>query len=281
MSISASTKMIKDDQLELLVIENSQATAVISLFGGHVVSYIPKSDNRERLWLSPLTFKDAHKPIRGGVPVCWPWFSDSHGQPKGVLPSHGFVRTQSWHIEDKIECDTETVVTLAPLSAQGDGFDGQASLLLVVSVGKTLKLELITENIGATEFSYTCALHTYFAIEDISQVRLEGITGEYEDKTQRFSVFPTPEHYVFTQETDRVHNCTSDKVTIHDGKVNTEVGSKGHDSLVVWNPWSDNAKAMADMPDNGYMKMVCVETAITGGKRLRPGESHCLTQVVD
>ena len=277
----SSVNVIKDDQLELLVIDNNFAKVAISLFGGHLVSYVPKKDNRERLWLSPLSYKNAINPIRGGVPVCWPWFSDLHGQEKGSLPSHGYVRNQVWTIIDSVKDETGTRVVLAPLSAKDDSFNGTPSLTLTVEVGEKLILSLQTKNEGKIPFTLTCALHSYFAVQDITQVEVCGIEGLYEDKTQGFERLNTPAPYPIDQETDRVHLCTSKEVSIVQENAVTTVRSSGHDSLVVWNPWKEKSQDMADMNDDGYKQMLCVETAVTQGLILAPGESHELVQSIE
>ena len=280
MTSTQSVTIVKDQELEILIIENNAAKASISLFGAHVLSFVPKHDNRERIWLSPCAIKDGKKPIRGGVPVCWPWFSDLHGLEKGALPSHGYVRDQSWIISDCQEAADQTVVTLSPVFTEHNGFSGKPSLSFQITVGKSLSMSLTTKNIGEEAFTYTCALHTYFQINDINQIYLEGLSGQYKDKTRNFDTFDTPEHYTIAGETDRVHLCDPVDVLIKEEKQVTTVSSEGHDSIVVWNPGQENAKNMADMEDSGYLTMVCVETAVTEGLTVEPGESHTLAQTI-
>ena len=275
-----TVKIITIDGLQYLDIDNSLARCRVSLYGGHVVSFTPKHDNRERLWLSPKAVLDGSKPIRGGIPVCWPWFSDAHGQEKGALPSHGYVRTQQWTLDSSSENGDGTIVELAPDFTRDKGFEYTCALTLRLSVGKTLKVELITTNNDSVTFSFDCALHTYFAVKDIDNVSLTGLDGQYKDKLSDWQLEGTPSPYVFNGETDRIHLSQPETITILiDEQTATVVESENHDSVVVWNP-GGKAKTMSDMSDDGNRFMVCVETAITQGKTLAPGESVALTQII-
>lgn len=277
MSINLST----DKALPVVTLHNEHGCAKVALFGGHVLSYIPGSDQQQRLWVSEQAKLDGTKAIRGGIPVCWPWFSDAHGQAIGTLPSHGYVRTQYWQVlEQHSEANTDTVV-LAPQSTTGPGFNFKASLRLTVTLGEHLRVTLTTTNEDERAFELGCALHTYFAVDDIATAQLKGLEGNYKDKTRDWAVLPTPQHYGFEEETDRVHLFAAQQVDIVRHPLATiNVGSDGHDSVVVWNPWEANSRAMSDMTDDGFKQMVCVETALTQGFTLAPGESHSLTQII-
>lgn len=275
---SIQFKTLKD--IKTVVIENESAIVTVSLFGGHILSFIPKRDGVERLWLSPNALLDNNNPIRGGIPICWPWFSDLHGHEKGALPSHGFVRNQLWQLTHSEQSAQSSVICLSPQTTSAEGFVTPATLELRVTVSDTLSVELITTNTGKSAFTYTCALHTYFAVDDIHTTELIGLSGIYEDKTQAMQRFTTPTSYTFTQETDRVHFCTPESLTVVTSPQSISIGSKGHDSVVVWNPWHQNSINMRDMTDEGYADMLCVETAITQGLSLAPGNSHTLKQMI-
>jgi glucose-6-phosphate 1-epimerase len=270
--------------VQVLEIDNDYAHAAISLFGGHVMSFIPKSDQRQRLWLSEQAIFDAQHAIRGGVPVCWPWFGDHQAtrvDPNDTrFPAHGYVRKQQWKVVDCRDTPKGSVIILQPNSSQGDGFDGHAQLSLVIQVGPSLTMQLLTENTGKQPFSFTCALHSYFAIDDIHRCELKGLSGDHQDKARDWQVLPTPSPYTFTEETDRVHLSQPKQLTIVQDNSSTNISSRGHDSIVVWNPWSQNSAAMADMTETGFAQMLCVETAITQGHIIEPGESHTLEQII-
>ncbi len=278
MLLTDSTNIITRDNIQLLHIDNTFATAEISLFGGHILSFKPKHDDRERLWVSQNALFDGKTPIRGGVPICWPWFGDHPSNTE--VAAHGYVRTQTWEILNTEETDTGTTITLKPQTSASDGFEGNAQLTLAVHVGKQLNIQLRTTNLGDTPLTYNCALHSYFAISDINRCKLLGLSEQYSDKTRGYQMFDTPQPYRFSEETDRVHLQQPRTLTIIDEQIKTDILSSGHDSIVVWNPWQDNSISMQDMADDSYLTMLCVETAITQGQEVAPKDTHRLEQVI-
>lgn len=276
-SISLSTNQ---EGLTFINVENAHATAKVALFGAHVMSFRPKSDGKERLWVSPHAYLNGEKPIRGGIPLCWPWFGHNHGQEKGTLPSHGFLRTQTWSLSSVEDTSDETVLTLLPAFTKSKGFEHECGVKLVITVGETLSISLITTNTGDEAFSFDCALHTYFNVDHIGKTTIEGISGEYEDKTRDGEVLTTPVPYSISEETDRIHLCQAPDIAIvEDGVSTTEIRSSGNDSIVVWNPWQ-GAASLSDMDAFGYKHMLCVETTVTQGHTLKPEETHILKQVI-
>lgn len=278
MLLTDSTTIMTRNKVQVLQIDNAYATAEISLFGGHVLSFIPKHDRQERLWISQNSPFDGKKAIRGGIPICWPWFGD-HADNTDVA-AHGYVRTQAWEILNSQETQTATTISLKPQTSHGDGFAGSAQLTLTVHVGKQLIIQLHTTNLGDTPLTYNCALHSYFAITDIKQCELLGLSGEYLDKTRDYKINKTPQPYQFNEETDRVHLQKPSTLTIANGDLKTKIQSAGHDSIVVWNPWQDKSTSMADMANDSYLTMLCVETAITKGQEVAPQSTHVLEQTI-
>lgn len=264
--------------INVIRVDNALASAEISLFGGHVLGFVPKHDPRQRLWLSPNAVMDGSKAIRGGIPICWPWFGQA--QTPG-LPAHGYLRQQQWQVVNVVDDEHHTLVTLSPTTTQGQGFSGTASVLLDVLVGQRLTISLVTTNQGQQPFSFCAALHSYFAVQDVSAVRLTGLEGDYLDKTQGFKACPTPAPYVIRGEVDRVHLCPAPEVDLHEADIVTKVSSQGHDSVVVWNPGAEKSRDIVDMQPQGYLQMLCVETAITRGVTLQPGAQHRLMQTID
>ena len=278
MLLTDSTSIITRGSIQVLQIDNLFAKAEISLFGGHLLSFIPKHDNRERLWVSDNAIFDGKKAIRGGIPICWPWFGAHTSNTE--VDAHGYVRTQTWEILNTEDSVTGTTINLIPLTSAGDGFEGNAQLTLVVQVGKQLNIQLHTANLGDTSFNYHCALHSYFVISDIKQCELLGLSEQYSDKTRDYKMFDTPHPYRFDEETDRVHQQQPRTLTIADADIKTEILSLGHDSIVVWNPWLDKSVSMSDMADDSYLTMLCVETAITQGQEVAPKTTHILEQII-
>tara|TARA_R110000772_G_scaffold38354_22_gene90569 strand:+ start:523 stop:1434 length:912 start_codon:yes stop_codon:yes gene_type:complete len=275
--LAPSIKLIQEVQPQLLI-NNAAASARISLFGGQVLSFIPRHDGRERLWLSNKAVWDGSQSLRGGVPVCWPWFGQ---HPDGQHPAHGFVRNRLWQCLESSDTENSSSLILSPTDSQGAGFDGLASLTLSITVGSELNIKLITTNLGTRSFIYTCALHSYFNVQDISEVELDGLSGKYADKLSGFKLFDTPNPYRFTTETDRIHLNPHRKVSIIEKGLKTVVNSEGHDSIVVWNPWQQNSIQLNDMDNDGYKYMLCVETAVTKGKSIKPGDQHVIEQTIN
>lgn len=266
-----------DHGMTLINVDNQTASLGLSLFGGHILSFVPKADNRQRLWLSPSAVMDGSKAIRGGIPLCWPWFATHH---LPGLPAHGYLRTQTWHI-DRIDDDVNrTELELKPAKTDGEGFDGKAGVSLVIVVSEQLSVSLVTRNTGDTPFEFRAALHSYFKVSDISQAEIQGLSGQYIDKVQQSSLQPTPAPYTISGETDRIHLSSAEQVLLKDNKEQTVIGSAGHDSIVVWNPGPQKALEITDMPEQDYQHMLCIETAITQGKSLLAGETHTLTQKI-
>jgi glucose-6-phosphate 1-epimerase len=278
MLLNNSTTITTRSHVQVVHIDNDFASAQISLFGGHLLSYQPKHDNKERLWVSENAIFDGKKAIRGGVPICWPWFG-GHALRQDVA-DHGYVRTQTWEIVETEELNTGTKLVLQPQTSIGEGFDSSAQLKLVITVGKQLNIQLHTTNVGDNAFTYNCALHSYFAIDNINHCELEGLSGQYSDKTQQHQIFTTPSPYTFSAETDRVHLGQPHKLSIVDTGIHTDITSNGHDSIVVWNPWQNKSISMADMADDSFKSMLCVETAITQGQKVKAGETHILEQII-
>jgi len=266
-----------NDEVVLLDVHNAHARATVSLFGGQVLSFTPARDDRERLFLSSLARLDGSKSIRGGIPVCWPWFG-AHKQDAS-LSAHGYVRTRQWQLVEVHENTTATVLLLQVADSSGPGLAGTAKLQLQISIGASLELQLHSSNTGDHAFGLSCALHSYFAVDDIRQTQLTGLKGEYSDKTRAWAHFATPVPYGFSEETDRIHLEAAAQVDIvQSGGARTRVGSDGHDSIVVWNPWTECARNFPDMQAQDYTRMLCVETALTQGYSLAPGQTHTLVQ---
>jgi glucose-6-phosphate 1-epimerase len=278
MFLSTITERALSPQLTCLDIENAHATARISLLGGQVLSFKPKHDGRERLFVSDKTRWDGSKPVRGGIPVCWPWFGAHRGNPSH--PAHGFVRTRTWNlVSNEDHADYTRLVLEAPDTVH-PGFEGSAALQLEVLVGRALTVKLHSSNTGTLPCKLTMALHTYFSVADVRGCALEGLQGSYSDKTLNWAMGATPQPYRFAAETDRIHLHAAPELRIVEAVCATTIRSEGHDSIVVWNPWSTGVGNFADMSSAGWQQMLCVETAVTQGLELAPGGVHTLVQTV-
>lgn len=264
-------------QVPLIEIDNLHAKASISLFGGQVLAFCPHRDGRERLFMASAAKLDGSTAIRGGIPVCWPWFGS---REEAGLPAHGWLRTRMWQLIERSDDIDATRLVLRPEHTEGPGFAGSAEVELHISVGMELQLDLLTRNTGRTPFALTCALHSYFAVPDIEAVQLTGLKGPYRDKNRNWGEFDTPQPYRFSEATDRVHLDRPARVHIEFPGTMTSIASTGHDSIVVWNPWTACAEQFSDMAAEDYRRMLCVETAVTTPLLLQPGSMHLLSQGV-
>ncbi|BDX05964.1 D-hexose-6-phosphate mutarotase [Planctobacterium marinum] len=265
----------------IVSIDNPWATASISLFGAHVYSFIPKQDARERLWMSPMASLEGDTAIRGGTPICWPWFSNQFPEGQTGLPAHGYARSSLWSLDQISDNQNNETELLFKLESNGlPGFPYKAKLSFKVIIGQHLTMSLTTSNIDNKSFKITAALHTYFKIENLDNTQLTGISGTYRDKTRNFDNFEAPAVYVFEGETDRIHETRASDVTIVEPDAETFIKTDGHDSLVVWNPGAKLVTSIANIPNAEFKQFVCVEAAITTPLTIAPGNSHTLTQLV-
>ncbi len=258
--------------------------ARVALQGAQILGWTPKGQ-APVLYLSPQAVCRAGKALRGGVPVCWPWFGPHPSDPAG--PSHGVARTRCWEL-GRVTEDAAGVELLFILtdSAETRLLWPQAFRLeLTMRIGAELKLSLRMVNTGDCPYTVTGALHSYVAVGDIRQVHVTGLEGaDYLDETASPPQVRRQEGAIrFAEEVDRDFRSAA-PVRIHDaalGRV-VEVEGSGSQCCVVWNPWIDKAKSLADLPDEGYERFVCVETANAWEDRvvLAPGAEHVLSTVL-
>jgi len=251
----------------------------VYLLGAHVLHYQPVGE-APVLWQSQKSWFEAGEPIRGGVPICWPWFG-AHPTEEN-LPGHGLVRHAEWIPKDSSVTDESTSITLQSPAAE----DAGASLELVVELGNALTLTLTTKNVSGAPLPLTEALHTYFAVSDISKVSISGLEEQlYIDALP--SDRPTLKQegaITFSAEMERIYFDTAEECIIHDSGLNRRirVSKTGSRSTVVWNPWVAKAARTPDFGDDEYSEMVCVETANCGpnGLEIAPREEHAIqTQI--
>ncbi len=267
--------------LDRLTIDTPGCTGEIYLHGAHVTAWAPRG-GAPVIWMSAASTFEAGRPIRGGVPLCFPWFGPHPANP-GRAP-HGFARLVPWTLEQVVRGHDAVTVTLA--LANGGDYDDlwphRCALTYTASFGRELALELAVRNVGTTACPIQEALHTYFAVGDIRQVTIEGLAGvTYVDKLrggERCVQDATPIR--FTGETDRPYLDTDAATTIVDAawKRRIVVEKDGSRTTVVWNPWLAKARAMPDFGDDEWPAMVCVEAAnaLDNAYVLAPGGEHRL-----
>ncbi|ONI27352.1 hypothetical protein PRUPE_1G081500 [Prunus persica] len=258
------------------------SVAEVYLYGGHVTSW--KNDHGEELlFVSSKAIFKPPKAIRGGIPICFPQFSNL-----GSLDAHGFARNRFWSIDsDPSPFPTNTSnkvavdLILRPNEEDMKTWPHSYEYRLRVALGPGGDLTLISRirntNSDGKPFSFTFAYHTYFSVSDISEVRVEGLeTLDYLDNLQnRKRCTEQGDAITFESEVDKIYLSTPTKIAIldHEKKRTFVIRKDGLPDAVVWNPWDKKSKAMADFGDDEYKHMLCVETAaIEKPITLKPGE---------
>lgn len=262
-------------------VRNEHASARIALNGANVIAFRPHGE-APVLFLSERSQFRAGKAIRGGIPLCWPWFGPHASEPD--KPQHGFARNMPWAVERVSALpggETEVVLGLSDDEATRALWPHAFALRLEVIVGSALSVALTARNLAAAPVTCTAALHTYLAVGDIARVRVDGLDGcAYVDKVDggRRKVQSGP--LMFSGETDRVVLGTAAPVAIADAVLNRRITirAEGSRSTVVWNPWIDKARAMSDFGDDEHLRMLCVETAnaLDDAVIIAPGGEHRL-----
>lgn len=246
------------DELEVIVIDHPQVKASFALQGAHLLSWKPQGED-EALWLSGNTpFKNGVA-LRGGVPICWPWFGPAAQQG---LPAHGFARNLAWTLKAHNEDDNGVVLTFELHSSEASRqyWPHEFTLFARYKLGKTCEIELEAHG----DFETTSALHTYFNVGDIHAVKVSGLGDRFIDKVNNAQEDAlTDGVQTFPDRTDRVYLNPEACSVIHDSALNRtiEVIHHHHKNVVAWNPGPALSASMTDMPDYGYKTFVCVESA--------------------
>jgi glucose-6-phosphate 1-epimerase len=270
--------------LPMIDVDNAHATARISLYGGQALAYRPRGAAADLLFVSEQAFYQPGKAIRGGVPVCWPWFGpDPQGQGR---PAHGLARTRLWSLRETAALpggETRVVLGLNDTAETRALWPHAFDLSLTIAVGPTLRLALTTRNTGSTPCEITQALHSYFAVGDIAQTRVSGLDGcVYIDKAAGAggAVRTQNGDVTVNAEVDRVYTGVPAQLTLVDGARSgrVRITAEGSRTTVVWNPWAAIAAGMADLKDDEHQRFVCVETANAADDviTLAPGAAHTL-----
>ncbi|MEA2048105.1 MAG: D-hexose-6-phosphate mutarotase [Campylobacterota bacterium] len=278
--------MIREKQLtngfQYVEIENSYAYAKIALQGAHLFHYQVK-EKTPLLWLSQAAYFEEGKAIRGGVPICFPWFGKKREDP--TLPQHGFARTSLWRVILEEELDDESSHVRLELVSSKETlklWNYTFKVTLDILVSNQLTMALTTTNTDTKPFELSCALHTYFAISHIEHVSIEGLEGKQYYNNLDGKSYRQEGKIVLKEEVDRVYFEPSKSVTLSDSQKKVTLRHEGSNSVVVWNPWLEKSQKMVDMLDGGYETMVCIESANAGedARMLKPGERHTLKAMI-
>jgi glucose-6-phosphate 1-epimerase len=260
------------------------AAGEMYLHGAHVTSWRSR-DAEEALFVSSQSrWEDGHA-IRGGIPICFPWFANKADDPSA--PAHGFVRTKAWQLESVVQNGDAVTIDMSTQSDAGTKkwWPADFQLLLRATFGFELKLELVLTNTGPTELRCEEALHSYFRVGQIEKVRVRGLDKvSYLDKTDLNCEKTQLGPVVFVSETDRVYLNTQQAIDLEDDSLNRHIHIVKANSLttVLWNPWVQKARNLSDLGDGEWMRMVCVETSNVSdfAVNLPPGQEHTMRAII-
>ena len=245
-----------DAGLPMLVVENALGSATIALQGAHLMSFKP-TGQREMFWVSPKTALEAGKPIRGGIPLCLPWFGPG---PDGKS-MHGFARTMEWTLASASRLkngETHLVLELSGDATTCDLWPHAFAFRMDVIVGETLKLGISVENRSPVPAPLAFAFHTYFAVPDVARIAVSGLEGTtYIDKMDNFTRKAQQGKVGIDAVTDRIYLDVpaQQAVTSSAGTVRIESDAQ---CAVVWNAWS-NDRNIPDLGEGNHVGYVCVE----------------------
>ncbi len=265
--------------LVIIEVDNALGNARILLQGAQVVHWAPTAA-KPVIWTSEAAKYTPGKSLRGGVPVCWPWFGPH--ATNAEFPAHGFARTRDWDVVSTRQLAsgaTELVLRLPMVDSDRVMWPEVTSLEFRVTVGDTLEMLMANRNHGTNPVTIGQALHTYFAVSDVRQCRISGLENvDYVDKVDARKTKRQQGAVAISSEVDRVYVNTAGDCVIDDPgwQRRIRISKRGSAATVVWNPWEEKAARFGDMSDNGYLSMVCVESANAEQDvvTLAPNEEH-------
>ncbi len=246
-------------------------SATVALHGAHVISYTPARQAPVIFTSKNAIFKEG-KAIRGGIPICWPWFN-AHPSDASK-PSHGYARNQFWKVTESDHSTDHTSLTLELIH-------DELKASVTITLSETLNVSLTTTNLSAEIKSIGGALHSYFYVTDIEKISISGLEQVNFIDTLTETEEIQEGDILIREETDRIYIKSSETVGIYDPQLNRTIfiDKSGSTSTVIWNPWIIKSKSLSDLDDADYRNFVCVEAANARKDiyLLAPNESHTLS----
>ena len=266
---------------EFIVIDHPELNAAFALQGAHLIHFQAKQQT-PLIYLSKTALYQDGKAIRGGVPICWPWFAAPGKNLSQDLPSHGFARTTKWKLlsvnETKKGVELEFIFTSN--KATKAIWNNDFSLKLKAILSDHIELSLATTNTGKNAFTYRGALHSYLNVGNIVDCSIEGLANNYIDSLKKTKCNSTEKRLITDKAIDSIYSTSEQNIIVNDDKNKRKITVKnaGNDSVVVWNPWKEGASLLVDMQEEDYQNMLCVESSITSenGILINAGNTHIL-----
>jgi D-hexose-6-phosphate mutarotase len=262
----------------------NEATLELYLQGAHITRYQPVTDV-DLLWMSDSAVYQPGKALRGGIPLCWPWFGADSQNPD--RPQHGYARTSDFNVLSTLATDQATSITLTldPAQSPCPDWKNNVRLEFEIRLSAALWIEMRSHNLSDSPLTLSNALHNYFSISSRQRIAVPAVTGlTYLDKLQNYQPQLQSSALTINGEVDRVYQAPPASIDLldPDRQINTSMYCWGNNNLVIWNPGAQKAQAMADFDDDGFEQMICIEpaNALEQSITLQPGEGHRLGQLL-
>lgn len=278
-SISRSVDIVEASGLKVLRIRHPSAKAAISLYGGQLLSFQPNGES-DLLWLSGQAILDGRAPIRGGIPICFPWFG------RISSPAHGFARTEVWDLANIQEDEAKLIIqlTLTATESTLSYWPHHFEAKLTFEIKQDIKVRLFVKNIDCKPFRFSAALHSYLNVGDIQNCKVHGLGPTYLDSLDCRKERVGKEILSVNQAVDRVYLKPAPTITVEDFNLERvlAVTNGNNNSAIVWNPWQEGAKSTPDINFSQFTQFLCIESCLYAssleqGKELAPNESYELS----
>jgi glucose-6-phosphate 1-epimerase len=280
--------------LPVLRVDGPAAWGEIYLHGATMTGWTPRG-RKPVFFVSSGSRFTPDAAIRGGVPICFPWFGARAAHPES--PSHGFARLSEWSLAGAKDDGEDVTVVLRLTDSDAAGGSAWPHLFVAVYtvvIGSRLSLSLTVTNPGDEAVVFEEALHTYLEVSDIRTTYLTGLEGTaFDDSLAGPVPVPAgsrspgePGPVRFSAETDRIYlDSGARPLAVKDAEAGRSVRivKEGSETTVVWNPWIDKARSLPDLGDDEWKHMVCVEVSNIGARavRLAPGGAHTMTAIFE
>lgn len=264
--------------LPCLHIHHRECQATVALQGAQLLHFQP-AGQAPLLWLSETEDFAAGRPIRGGIPLCWPWFGNN--KPMAAAPAHGFARNRLFTLQSASDDGAHIHLRFTLPDTTSEHWPHASSLTLTMTLGQRATVTLTTTNTGQQPFTLTQALHSYFPVQDINATTVSGLEGSNYLEFDQGPMSQTAEVSIHG-EVDRQYLTNNPVQHIHTPAGTIAVSRLGSRSLVLWNPGADKARALPQFPDNGCQHMLCLEAANVRNDSvtLAPGQHHSLSTII-
>lgn len=289
---SAFCQLFQRGELAVVEVNHPRFKAEILLQGAQMIAFAPTGEPNW-LWLSEEAAYRKGTSLRGGIPVCWPWFGNACKNPLEVqsaintdvnAPAHGFARTQNWEFGELYEAADRVELSMVLRATQSNQtiWRGEADVTARwIMTANSLTVSLTTRNTGRDPVAITQALHTYFPTSDIHQTRLGGLHRQsYLDTLDNWRRKTQSRSVSFTAETDRIYYTSPDghHLSLTTPEHTTRIDASGSQSCIVWNPWIEKASRLSQFANNAWQRMVCAETANAADNwvNIAPSQSHTM-----